>query len=163
MKALIRAGQWLDASPANRKQAVAILARPEYVGADAAVIANSMTGFFEYEKGDRREMPDFNVFFRDFATYPFYSDGVWYLTQMRRWGQIPEAKPDAWYDETIRTIYRPDVWREAAERLVAEGRLARRRRARRPTATRRPTPASSTASSTTAASRTPTCARSRSA
>jgi nitrate/nitrite transport system substrate-binding protein len=123
VKALIRAGQWLDVSLANRTQAVAILARPEYVGADAAVIANSMTGFFEYEKGDRREMPDFNVFFRDFATYPFYSDGVWYLTQMRRWGQIPEAKPDAWYDETIRKVYRPDVWRTAAERLVAEGRL----------------------------------------
>jgi len=125
VKALIRAGQWLDASPENRKQAVAILARPEYVGADAAVIANSMTGFFEYEKGDRREMPDFNVFFRDFATYPFYSDGVWFLTQMRRWGQIPGPKPDAWYDATIRTIYRPDVWRTAAERLVSEGRLAR--------------------------------------
>ena len=123
VKALIRAGQWLDASLENRKQAVAILARPEYVGADAAVIANSMTGFFEYQKGDRREMPDFNVFFRDFATYPFYSDGVWYLTQMRRWGQIADAKPDAWYDETIRKVYRPDVWRTAAGRLVVEGHL----------------------------------------
>jgi nitrate/nitrite transport system substrate-binding protein len=124
VKALIRAGQWLDASAANRQQAVAILARPEYVGADAAVIANSMTGFFEYEKGDRREMADFNVFFRDFATYPFYSDGVWFLTQMRRWGQIPDAKPDAWYDATIRSVYLPEVWRAAAGRLVAEGVLA---------------------------------------
>jgi nitrate/nitrite transport system substrate-binding protein len=124
VKALIRAGQWLDASPANRAQAVQMLARREYVGADAQVIANSMTGHFEYAKGDRREMPDFNVFFRDFATYPFYSDGVWVLTQMRRWGQIPEAKPDAWYDETIRQVYRPDVWREAARRLVAEKRIA---------------------------------------
>jgi nitrate/nitrite transport system substrate-binding protein len=123
VKALIRAGQWLDASPENRREAVAILARPEYVGADAAVIANSMTGFFEYERGDRREQPDFNVFFRDHATYPFYSDGVWYLTQMRRWGQIAEPKDDAWYDATIRQVYRPDVWRAAAERLVAEGRL----------------------------------------
>jgi nitrate/nitrite transport system substrate-binding protein len=87
------------------------------------VIANSMTGFFEYQRGDRRELPDFNVFFRDHATYPFYGDGVWYLTQMRRWGQIPEPKSDAWYDATIREVYRPDVWRAAAERLVAEGRL----------------------------------------
>jgi nitrate/nitrite transport system substrate-binding protein len=124
VKALIRAGQWLDASPANRKKAVEILARPEYVGADAAVIANSMTGYFEYEKGDRREMPDFNVFFRYFATYPYYSDGVWYLTQMRRWGQIPEPKPDAWFDATIRSVYLPAVWRQAAERLVAEQHLA---------------------------------------
>lgn len=123
VKALIRAGQWLDATPANRHKAVEILARPEYVGADAEVIANSMTGSFEYEKGDRRELPDFNVFFRDHATYPYYSDGVWYLTQMRRWGQIDEAHPDAWYDETIRSVYLPAVWRAAAQRLVDEQKL----------------------------------------
>ncbi|HEX9857975.1 MAG TPA: CmpA/NrtA family ABC transporter substrate-binding protein, partial [Paracoccaceae bacterium] len=88
-KALIRAAKWLDEGDnANRAEAVEILSRPEYVGADAAVIANSMTGTFEYEKGDTREVPDFNVFFRHYATYPYYSDAVWYLTQMRRWGQI---------------------------------------------------------------------------
>jgi nitrate/nitrite transport system substrate-binding protein len=70
-KALIRAARWLDAdNNANRAEAVSILARPEYVGADAAVIANSMTGTFEYETGDIREVPDFNVFFRYYATYP---------------------------------------------------------------------------------------------
>jgi nitrate/nitrite transport system substrate-binding protein len=121
VKALIRAGQWLDASPANREKAVDILSQSEYVGADRQVIANSMTGSFEFEKGDRREAPDFNVFFRYFATYPFFSDGVWYLTQMRRWGQIADAKPDGWYDSTIRKVYRPDIWREAAARLVADG------------------------------------------
>ena len=36
-----------------------MLSRPEYVGADAEVIANSMTGFFEFEKGDIRPAPDF--------------------------------------------------------------------------------------------------------
>jgi nitrate/nitrite transport system substrate-binding protein len=121
VKALIRAGRWLDASPANRKEAVKILARPEYVGADEEVIANSMTGTFEYEKGDRRALPDFNVFYRYFATYPYYSDAVWYLTQMRRWGQIDEAKPDAWYHETAAKVYRPDLYRKAAELLVKEG------------------------------------------
>ncbi|MEL7144730.1 MAG: CmpA/NrtA family ABC transporter substrate-binding protein, partial [Bacteroidota bacterium] len=91
-KALIRAGKWLD-TPGNRPTAVEILSRSEYVGADSVVIANSMTGTFEFEKGDKREMPDFNVFFRYHATYPYYSDGIWFLTQMRRWGQIPESKP----------------------------------------------------------------------
>ena len=124
VKALIRAGKWLDASAENRARAVAILARPEYVGASSSVIANSMTGSFEYAKGDKRAAPDFNVFFRDFATYPFYSDAVWFLTQMRRWGQIAEAKPDAWYHDVAKRVYRPDVWREAAKRLVAEGKLS---------------------------------------
>jgi nitrate/nitrite transport system substrate-binding protein len=121
-KALIRAGEWLDANNnANRMKAVNILAKSEYVGADAKVIANSMTGTFEYEKGDTRPVPDFNVFFRYFATYPYYSDAVWYLTQMRRWGQIADAKPDSWYDETAKSVYRPDLYLEAAKALVAEG------------------------------------------
>ncbi|MCQ4347837.1 ABC transporter substrate-binding protein [Pseudomonas stutzeri] len=122
VKALIRAAMWLDADDnANRMEAVEILARPEYVGADAKVIANSMTGTFEYEKGDKREVPDFNVFFRHHATYPFYSDAIWYLTQMRRWGQIGEHKPDSWYFETAQKVYLPEVYRAAAAELVAEG------------------------------------------
>jgi nitrate/nitrite transport system substrate-binding protein len=122
VKALIRAAMWLDENDnANRMEAVQMLSQPEYVGADAEVIANSMTGTFEYEKGDKREVPDFNVFFRYNATYPFYSDAVWYLTQMRRWGQIPEAKPDAWYDEIAKSVYKPEIYLEAARALVDEG------------------------------------------
>jgi nitrate/nitrite transport system substrate-binding protein len=122
VKALIRAGKWLDENNnANRPEAVRILSRPNYVGADYDVIANSMTGTFEYEKGDKRSVPDFNVFFRYNATYPYYSDAVWYLTQMRRWGQIPEYKPDDWYMETASEVYRPDIYRKAAEALIEDG------------------------------------------
>lgn len=122
IKALIRAGKWLDADDnANRAEAVEILSRPEYVGADAKVIANSMTGTFEFEKGDKREVPDFNVFFRYHATYPYYSDAIWYLTQMRRWGQIADAKPDDWYVQTAKRVFLPEIYRLAAAELVAEG------------------------------------------
>ena len=121
VKALTRAAIWLDEkNGANRKEAAQILSRPEYVGADYRVIANSMTGTFEYGRGDKRALPDFNVFFRYHANYPYYSDAVWYLTQMRRWGQIPESKPDAWYFETAKKVYRPDVFAEAAKELIAE-------------------------------------------
>ncbi|MDP2698305.1 MAG: CmpA/NrtA family ABC transporter substrate-binding protein [Thalassospira sp.] len=124
-KALIRAAQWLDEGDnANRMEAVEILSRPEYVGADKEVIANSMTGTFEYEKGDKRDVPDFNVFYRHFATYPYYSDAVWYLTQMRRWGQIAEHKDDAWYAEAAKSVYLPDIYLEAAKMLVEEGHVA---------------------------------------
>ena len=121
-KALIRAGKWLD-TPGNRGEAVEILSMPAYVGADEVVLANSMTGTFEFEKGDIRSMPDFNVFFRYHATYPYYSDGIWFLTQMRRWGQIHESKPAEWYSETIKNIYRPDIWKKAAGLLLEEGHL----------------------------------------
>src|SRR5690606_22202263 len=123
-KALIRACKWLDEKDmANRSEAVEILSRPEYVGADPEVIANSMTGTFEYEKGDKRSLPDFNVFFRFHATYPYYSDCIWYLTQMRRWGQITRNKDNDWYFETARKVYLPDVWLEAASQLKEEGHL----------------------------------------
>ena len=121
-KALIRAGKWLD-EPGNRAEAVKILSMSQYVGADEVVLANSMTGTFEFEKGDKRSMPDFNVFYRYNATYPFYSDGIWFLTQMRRWGQIPESKSAEWYGEKIKEIYRPDIWTKAAEILVSEGKI----------------------------------------
>ncbi len=125
-KAMIRACQWLDeGNGKNRAEAVKILAKPDYVGADEKVIANSMTGTFEYEKGDKRPVPDFNVFFKYFATYPYLSDAVWYLTQMRRWGQIPEAKTDEWYAETAKKVYRPDLYLKAAEALIAEGKAKR--------------------------------------
>lgn len=124
VKALIRAAKWLDDNNnANRPEAVKILSKSNYVGADYDVIANSMTGTFEYEKGDKRDIPDFNVFYRYHATYPYYSDAVWYLTQMRRWGQIPENKPDSWYDEMARKVYKPDIYLAAAKLLVAEGKV----------------------------------------
>ena len=123
IKALIRAGQWLDASPEHRQEACRILSEPQYVGADYKVIANSMTGTWEYFPGDTRPVPDFNVFFRYHATYPYYSDCIWFLTQMLRWGQISAAKPDAWYAETAKKVYRPDIYLEAANELVKEGKL----------------------------------------
>jgi len=122
VKALIRACMWLDAGAnANRVAASKMLSRPEYVGADASVIDNSMTGTFEFEPGDKRAAPDFNLFFRRFASYPYYSDAIWYLTQMRRWGQIADARPDAWYMSTARSVYRPDIYMKAAQLLIAEG------------------------------------------
>ena len=122
VRALIRAAMWLDANDnANRPAAVKILSQSNYVGADYDVIANSMTGTFEYEKGDKRPVPDFNVFFRYNATYPYYSDAIWYLTQMRRWGQIDEHKSDDWYKTTAKKVYRPDIYAKAAQSLIDEG------------------------------------------
>ncbi len=122
IRAIIKAQIWLDADAGkNRAEAVEILARPNYVGADAKVIAASMTGQFTFAPGDTRPAPDFNIFFRNKAGYPFYSDAIWYLTQMRRWGQIPEAKDDAWYLATAKAVYRPDLYMAAAKSLVADG------------------------------------------
>lgn len=124
VKALIRASQWLDAnSNANRPEAVRMIARPVYVGADEKVIANSMTGTFEFEKGDKRAIPEFNTFFKDVYGIPYYSDAVWWLTQMRRWGHISSQQPDSWYMDMAKKAYRPDIYVAAAQELVREGKL----------------------------------------
>ncbi|MDO9107060.1 MAG: CmpA/NrtA family ABC transporter substrate-binding protein [Methylovulum sp.] len=122
IKALIRASVWLDEeNNKNRKEAIEMLSQKQYVGADYDVLANSMNGTYEYEKGDTRSLPDFNTFFRNGASYPSYSSAVWYLTQLRRWGMISEYKPDNWYMETAKKVYRPDIYLAAAKELVAEG------------------------------------------
>lgn len=122
LRALIRASMWLDAEGGkNRAEAVKLLALPKYVGADEKVLMASMTGSFTFAPGDTRPTPEFNLFFDQQASYPFYSDGIWYLTQMRRWGQIAQAKPDQWYLDTVKAAYRPDLYMEAAQSLVAAG------------------------------------------
>ena len=128
IKALIRAGKWLDATDesgklVNRQEAAKILSGKDYVGADEDVIDNSMTGTFVFQKTDVRPMPDFNVFFKYYASYPHYSDCIWFLTQMRRWGQITEAKSAEWYAETAKEVYKPEIYRKAAMMLVSEGKL----------------------------------------
>ena len=124
VKALIRAGHWLDAdNNANRTAAAKLISQPYYVGADEKVIANSMSGVFAYARDDIRDTPDFNVFFRYHATYPYYSDAVWYLSQMRRWGQISSAKPDSWYQDIAKQVFQPALYQRAALALIAEGKL----------------------------------------
>jgi nitrate/nitrite transport system substrate-binding protein len=123
-KALIKAGKWLD-DPLNRKEATRILSKSAYVDGEKRVIDNSMLGTFEFEKGDVRSIPDFNVFFRYNATYPYYSDGIWFLTQMKRWGQIAEPKTNEWYHTKIKEIYKPEIWMAAAKLLLEEGFLTK--------------------------------------
>jgi nitrate/nitrite transport system substrate-binding protein len=40
---------------------------------------------------------------------------------MRRWGQISDAKPDSWYLDVAKKVYRPDIYLAAAKLLVDEG------------------------------------------
>ncbi|MBB4859988.1 nitrate/nitrite transport system substrate-binding protein [Novosphingobium chloroacetimidivorans] len=122
LRALIKASMWLDADGGrNRPEAVKLLANSKYVGADEKVLLASMTGKFTFAPGDTRATPEFNQFFANQASYPMYSDGIWYLTQMRRWGQIAQAKPDQWYLDTVKATYRPDLYDQAAKSLVDAG------------------------------------------
>ncbi len=40
---------------------------------------------------------------------------------MRRWGQVGENKPDSWYHDLAKKVYKPAIYLEAARLLVEDG------------------------------------------
>ena len=114
IKAVIEAGMWLDASWENRKEASAILSSKSYVNAPKDVIDNSMTGTYMYTNGVNTPMPHFNVFGKKQALYPYYTHGMWQVTQMIRWGQLDHAID---MKKTVESVYRPDLFAKAAKEV----------------------------------------------
>ena len=114
LMAMIEAAQWMD-QPENREEVVRIISRPMYVNAPEDVVKMSMTGTFRYAAGEApRPLPDFNVFHRYAANFPWRSHAVWFLTQMIRWGQIEQPLD---IRATAAAVYRPDLYRDAAKAL----------------------------------------------
>ncbi len=114
MRAVIKAQMWLDASWENREEAIKYLAKKNYVKAPVNVLRKSMSGTFLYNKGVDSANPMFNVFANDYAAYPFYSHGMWFITQMYRWGQLDHAVN---MKEVIEKVYRPDLFAEVAKEV----------------------------------------------
>ncbi len=112
--ALLEAGRWLD-EPDNRIEAAALIARSVYVNAPEHVVRMSMTGTFQYAAGEMpRALPDFNVFHRYAANFPWRSHALWFISQMIRWGQI--SRPIN-MRAVAEEVYRPDLFRQAAAEL----------------------------------------------
>jgi nitrate/nitrite transport system substrate-binding protein len=101
IKALIEACAWLD-EPANRAEAARVLASPRYVNAPAEIIARSLA------------MPDFHVFHRGHANFPWRSHADWFVAQMVRWDQ---AGADVDASAVADRVFRPDLYRAAARAM----------------------------------------------
>ena len=114
IKAVIEAGMWLDASWDNRREASKILSSKSYVNAPTDVIDNSMTGTYMFTNGVNTPMPNFNVFGKKQALYPYYSHGLWQVTQMIRWGQLDKPVD---MKKTVESVYRPDLFATAAKEV----------------------------------------------
>ena len=115
LMALLEAAAWLD-RPENRLEGVEIMARPDYIGPEAAeAIRLGMLGTVRYGLDAGPEhMPDFFVFGRYSANFPWRSQADWYLTEMRRWKLIDPATDIATVADCV---YRTDLYREAAAAL----------------------------------------------
>ena len=112
--ALLQAARWLDL-PRNRPEAVDILARPDYVDAPASALAAGLLGRFAYGLGEQpKVLPDFHVFHRYAANFPWVSHAEWILSQMQRWGQLYMPLD---LKIAAASVYRPDIYRRAAAAL----------------------------------------------
>ncbi len=112
--ALLEACIWLD-DPANRRETCELLSQGRYVNAPVDSLEKSLTGTLQFSSDEQpRAAPDYNVFHRYAANFPWRSHAVWFLSQMVRWGQLDETINP----ETIaNAVYRPEVFRAAAREL----------------------------------------------
>ncbi|MET0106732.1 MAG: CmpA/NrtA family ABC transporter substrate-binding protein [Sedimenticola sp.] len=114
LMALLEASSWVD-QPENRVEVTAMISRSIYVNAPEHTVRMSMTGTYQYAPNALPEaQPDFNVFQRYCANYPWRSHAVWFLTQMIRWGQV-DSPIDIY--ATAENVYRPELYRQAAGNL----------------------------------------------
>ncbi|HZR80883.1 MAG TPA: CmpA/NrtA family ABC transporter substrate-binding protein [Candidatus Binatia bacterium] len=111
LRALLEAAVWTDRAE-NRAEVAHVLASERWVGAPASLLAGSLTGRIALaQDGEAVELPDFHVFHRYAATFPWVSHAAWLVLQMLRWGQL--ARPVDVLDAAA-SVYRPDLYREAA-------------------------------------------------
>ncbi|MGO4477539.1 CmpA/NrtA family ABC transporter substrate-binding protein [Massilia sp. 2TAF26] len=110
--ALLEAARWIDASPLHRDATAEVLASPAYVDAGRATIAARLHGLYDDGLGRRWQDPDPLRFHAGGeANFPWLSDGMWFMTQHRRWGLLRED-PD--YYATAARVNRVGLYREAA-------------------------------------------------
>jgi nitrate/nitrite transport system substrate-binding protein len=110
--AIIDAGRWIDASLSNRRKMAEVVANAAYVNTSVDVINQRILG--RYSNGLGRTWDDANhmKFYNDgVVNMPYLSDGMWFLTQHRRWGLL---KTDPDYLAVAKQINRIDIYREAA-------------------------------------------------
>ncbi|MGD8106234.1 CmpA/NrtA family ABC transporter substrate-binding protein [Pantoea sp. FN0302] len=110
--AVLEAARWIDASEDNRRETARAIAGRACLNTRAESITGRMLG--EYQDGLGRRWQDAHgmQFFRDGeVSFPWLSDGMWFLTQLQRWGLLKQ-QPD--YQAVARAINRTDIYRQAA-------------------------------------------------
>src|SRR5437899_9386514 len=110
--AVIDAGRWIDASLSNRQKTAETVADKSYVNTDKEVILARMLGRYDNGIGRSWDDPNSLKFYNDgHVTFPYLSDGMWFMTQHRRRGLLKE---DVDYLSVAKKVNRIDLYKEAA-------------------------------------------------
>ncbi|WP_343880547.1 CmpA/NrtA family ABC transporter substrate-binding protein [Rhodanobacter caeni] len=112
LRALHRSSRFCD-NPENGAYIASLLSRRRYLNLGAHTILATLPGGAEAAHGC--------VFHRGAATFPWRSQGLWFLGQMRRWHLIDDSIDLATLAERV---YRPDLYRAALSPVGASVPLA---------------------------------------
>jgi two-component system, oxyanion-binding sensor len=105
LRAVLRAAKFCDA-PENAEYSAALLSRRKYVDIKPHALLADLPGGSAPNRG--------STFYRGATTFPWRSQGLWFLNEMRRWNLID---PSSDLDELARQVYRPDLYRSALESI----------------------------------------------
>ncbi|MFN3565620.1 MAG: CmpA/NrtA family ABC transporter substrate-binding protein [Burkholderiaceae bacterium] len=110
--AVLEASRWIDAGLSNRLKMAETIADKAYVNTSVDVINQRILGRYQNGLGRTWDDPNPMRFFADGAVnFPYLSDGMWFLTQHRRWGLL---KSDVDYLAVARAVNRIDLYKEGA-------------------------------------------------
>lgn len=110
--AILEASRFIEESPENRRSTAQLLSATEYLDTPAACIEPRFMGDYADGLGNRWQDPHALRFHGGGeVNLPYLSDGMWFMTQFRRWGLLRED-PD--YLAVARQVQRLDLYREAA-------------------------------------------------
>ena len=113
--AILEASRWIDASLMNKQKMAEIIAEKSYVNTSVDVINQRIMGRYQNGLGKTWDDPYYMKFFNDGAVnFPYLSDGMWFLTQHKRWGLLKEH-PN--YLAVAKQINQVDLYKQAASAL----------------------------------------------
>ena len=112
--AILDASKYIDAM-SNRANVAKIISDKSYVNTAADVIEGRMEGNYENGLGKKWQDPNYMKFYSDgYVNYPFLSDGMWFLTQHKRWGLLKED-PD--YLAIAKKVNQIELYQQAAAQV----------------------------------------------
>ncbi|MCQ4294985.1 ABC transporter substrate-binding protein [Pseudomonas stutzeri] len=113
--AVLEASRFIDQSPENRRSTAQLIAGREYIDAPLAAIESRFLGTYQDGLGNAWSDEHPLRFFADgAANMPYLSDGLWFMTQLRRWGLLRQD-PD--YLQVAQQVQQTELYRQAAEAL----------------------------------------------
>lgn len=114
--AILDACKYIDAME-NRAKVAKLISGKAYVNTAEEVIAGRFVGDYDNGNGRKYKDPNYMKFYNDGAVnFPYLSDGMWFLTQHKRWGML---KTDPDYLSVATKVNEIKLYSEAASLVGA--------------------------------------------